>query len=133
MRRVLVDSAVVIYATGADHPLRQPCLNVLQAPSVEICTSVEMIQELVFHRMRVGATEAAVRLAQEWAQACRLYPFDHEVLATALNLIDRYGTGGRDAVHAATAIVQGIPEIVSPDRDFDGIDGLTRVDPQDFG
>lgn len=91
-----------------------------------------MIQEMLFHRMRVGDRAAAVELARGWAQACRLYPFDQEVLVTSLALIDKYGIGGRDAVHAATAIVHGIPEIVSPDRDFDGLEELLRVDPRDF-
>lgn len=40
------------------------------------------------------------------------------------------GVGGRDAVHAATALEAGISVIVSPDSDFDGIDGLSRIDPK---
>lgn len=132
MRSVLIDTAVVLHAVGAEHPLKDPCRRVLTEPSLEICASVEMIQEVVFHRMRVGDRIAAVREAEQWAQACRLYPFDHEVLAVALSLIERHGTGGRDAVHAATALVHGIPEIVSHDKAFDGIEGLTRIDPRDF-
>jgi predicted nucleic acid-binding protein len=91
MRSVLIDTAVVLYVVGAEHPLKGPCRRVLTEPSLEICASVEMIQEVVFHRMRVGDRVDAVRVAEQWAQACRLYPFDHEVLAVALSLIERHG------------------------------------------
>jgi predicted nucleic acid-binding protein len=50
----------------------------------------------------------------------------------ALALIERHGVGGRDAVHAATALVHGIPQIVSPDPDLDGIEALNRWDPRRF-
>lgn len=41
-----------------------------------------------------------------------------------------YALGGRDAVHAATALEAGIGASVSPDAVFDEIDGLTRIDPR---
>lgn len=37
----------------------------------------------------------------------------------------------RDAIHVATALDLGIGSIVSPDRHFEGIDGITRIDPLD--
>ena len=36
---------------------------------------------------------------------------------------------GRDAVHAATALEHGLVTIISPDPDFDGAPGLTRIEP----
>jgi predicted nucleic acid-binding protein len=37
--------------------------------------------------------------------------------------------GVRDAVHAATALHNDIERILTADRVFDGIPGITRVDP----
>jgi hypothetical protein len=37
----------------------------------------------------------------------------------------------RDAIFAAQALNRGIDAILSPDRDFDGIPGLERIDPAD--
>jgi predicted nucleic acid-binding protein len=37
--------------------------------------------------------------------------------------------GGRDAVHAATALRNGLTVVISPDRAFDGIPHLRRFDP----
>lgn len=43
----------------------------------------------------------------------------------------RSSVGGRDAVHAATALTRGIPMVLSPDVGFDHVPGLERVDPTD--
>jgi predicted nucleic acid-binding protein len=37
----------------------------------------------------------------------------------------------RDAIFAAQALNRGIDAILSPDRDFDEIPGLQRIDPAD--
>lgn len=55
--------------------------------------------------------------------------FDHEVLETALTLIETTHVRGRDAVHAATGLAYGIEAIASSDPVFDGIPGIRRLDP----
>jgi predicted nucleic acid-binding protein len=40
--------------------------------------------------------------------------------------------GLRDAIHAATAASQLVDGVVSADRGFDAVPGLTRYDPVDF-
>lgn len=37
----------------------------------------------------------------------------------------------RDALHTATALVHGVPAIVSSDDDFDDVEGLSRLTPAD--
>lgn len=130
----LVDSAVVVYALGADNPWRQSCRQALVRAGQQrsrAYASVEMIQELVHHRLRRSGDRAVS--AQQGRYASSLFTllnFDREVLNLSLDLIERVPTiRGRDAVHAATALAYGIDRIVSPDRAFDGIPGLTRVDP----
>jgi len=60
---------------------------------------------------------------------CVLHTFDDEVLTRALDLAGNSELGGRDAVHAATALTAGFEEIVSADRDFDAVPGLRRIAP----
>ena len=67
------------------------------------------------------------------AALCTTLNFDREVLDLSLDLIERIPTiRGRDAVHVATAMAYGIERIASTDRAFDGIPGITRVDPLQF-
>ncbi len=90
-----------------------------------------MIQEVVHHRLRrTGDRSIASADGRDTAALCTLLNFDREVLDLSLDLIERIPTiRGRDAVHAATALAYGIETIISPDRAFDGIPGLTRLDP----
>lgn len=130
----LVDSAVVVYALGADSPWRQSCRQLLvQAGQQRIraYASVEMIQELVHHRLRRSGDRAlSVQQGRYASSLFTLLNFDREVLDLSLDLTERVPTiRGRDAVHAATALAYGIDRIISPDRAFDGIPGLTRLDP----
>jgi predicted nucleic acid-binding protein len=129
----LVDTAVFAYALGGEHPLREPCRAVVAAAGsgrLDLHASVELVQELVFHRMRKIDRTAAVRQARDAATLCTLHDFDRAVLERALQLIDTAAQiGGRDAVHAATALQHGLGTIISPDPAFDQVDGLTRLPP----
>ena len=129
----LVDTAVLLYAVGGDHPMRAGSRRIVAAAGngqIELHASVEMVQEFVVHRMRRGSRPSAVRQARDVAGLCVLHDFDRAVLRTALDLISDADTlGGRDAVHAATALQHGLPIIVSPDHAFDNVPGLRRIDP----
>jgi uncharacterized protein len=131
----LVDTAVFAYALGGEHRLKAPCVKLVAAAgagTLEFHASVEMVQELLFHRMRRTDRGSAIAQAQDAAILCTLYEFDRSVLDRSLDLVRRLpDLGGRDAVHAATAVVHGIGVIISPDRAFDGIPALRRVSPDD--
>jgi predicted nucleic acid-binding protein len=132
---VLVDTAVVAYAVGGEHSLREPCQRWLLAAGrgeVELHASVEMIQEFLFHRMRRTDRTTALRQARDASQLCVLHAFEVPVLSRSMELVaTSEALGGRDAVHAATALVHGLQTIVSGDTAFDGIDGLHRLAPTD--
>lgn len=129
---VLLDASVFLYALGGEHALRAPCREVLAHPGLELHASVELVQEVVFHRLRRADRDQAVAEARLVADSCRLHDFDAAVLRRALSLIAEGRVGGRDAVHAATALEAGIGVIVSPDSDFDGIPGIVRIDPRNL-
>ena len=60
------------------------------------------------------------------------HPFDEETLRASRDVVAAGSARGRDAVHAATAILGGFTEIVSCDADFDHIPGLRRKHPEDL-
>lgn len=131
----LLDTAVLAYAIGGEHRYRAACQAVvaLAAESgVTFFASVEMVQELAFHRMRRVDRSQAVDEAKAAGDICTLLDFNHDVLIRSLDLITSVSTvRGRDAVHAATALNHDIDKVISPDVAFDQIPGLTRVDPFD--
>jgi predicted nucleic acid-binding protein len=130
-----IDSTVPLNSIGIDNPLREACRRIVDAASkgrLSLHASVEMVQEVVHHRLRRDPVDLAVATAQAVAETTTLLPFDTPVLHRSLDLIATGAVRGRDAVHAATALEAGFHAIVSTDRDFDGIPGLRRIDPADL-
>ncbi len=132
-RAVLVDTAVLAYAVGGQHRLRDSCQRVVVAAGageLELHASVEMVQEFLFHRLRMTDRVTAVAQARSAAALCTVHEFTAAILDRAIALVAESDyIGGRDAVHAATALVHGIDVIVSPDRAFDNIVGVRRMTP----
>ncbi|MBK8461197.1 MAG: type II toxin-antitoxin system VapC family toxin [Micropruina sp.] len=130
--RLFLDTAIVAYAVGGEHPHRAACRTIIEAAArgqVELHASVELVQEFCFHRLRRGSRQDAVTQARDVTALCVLHPVDQAIVEGMLDLIERTNLGGRDAVHAATAIRQGFSSIVTPDPDFDAIPGLLRMGP----
>jgi uncharacterized protein len=127
---------VFVYARGRAHPLKDPCVGLLEslaAGLADVAISVEAAQELASILRRRGLDgERVAADVRDVTASCDLLDFTAVELAVALELIAQHPqVGGRDAVHAATALSHGIAHVVSPDRAFDAVPGLMRWDPED--
>lgn len=134
MTRLFLDTSVVIVAIGGAHPQREACRGIIaRVASGEIAAhaSVELIQELAFHRLRTRGPEDAVARAREAAAMLTVHDLTAEVMGQALDLMLSGHLRGRDAVHAATARAGGFDRIVTLDADFADVDGLQAVRPDD--
>ncbi|MGQ0845738.1 MAG: type II toxin-antitoxin system VapC family toxin [Sporichthyaceae bacterium] len=132
--RFAFDTAIFIYARGTEHPYRQPCRDLVEAARTGLIRgegSVEVVQEYAHILIRRGVDRATVRDdARDVAALFRNHEFGEADLAKALALVAEHPElGMRDAVHAATAVRRDVPFIVSPDRGFDAVPGLERLDP----
>jgi len=134
--RVFLDTSVIVHATGGAHAYREPCRAVVRmAGEGRLAgeTSVEMVQELVHVLLRRhGDRAAAVAQAQNVGRLCELHDFVVGDLVEAMALyVAHSALDMRDAVYAATVRTRGLEHVISTDRAFDGIPGLTWVDPAD--
>lgn len=132
-RRIFIDTPVVLYALGGPHPDRGSCRALLAAAAagvLELHASIELVQEVTFHRLRRVSAEEAVASGRLLLEACVLYPVDRAVMARSLELVNAGLLRGRDALHAATALELGFAELVTTDSGFAGLPGLTIVPPQ---
>jgi predicted nucleic acid-binding protein len=130
----MLDTAVLAYAVGGEHPEQAACRALLEAATrgeVELHVSAEAVQEFLFHRLRRTSRTEAVAQARDVLALCVVHPFDEAVARELLAVVEASSLGGRDAVHAATAVLAGFAAIVSPDRDFDSAPGLRRLEPRD--
>ncbi|MGI8573758.1 MAG: type II toxin-antitoxin system VapC family toxin [Egibacteraceae bacterium] len=135
MSRFLYDTAVFVYAVGRDHRYRDPCREIVRAARdgrLRGAASVELVHEYAHLLLRRhGDRPRAAREARAVWRLCALHEVTIEDLRRAVQLFEAHRLGGRDALHAATALNRGIPSILTPDCAFDEVPGLERVDPVD--
>lgn len=67
---IVLDTTVLVYAKGADHPFREPCRDLIAAIAdrrIEETTTVEAIQEFVHVRAQRRERADAVALGCDYA------------------------------------------------------------------
>ncbi len=136
MRRFLFDTGVFIYALGGEHHYREPCRAILRevrGKHIAAEASVELIHEFAYVRLRqMGSRDDAAHAAHAIERSLSLHIVEPPDMERALDLWSDYERlDVRDAILAAQALNRGIDAILSPDRGFDGISGLQRIDPAD--
>lgn len=131
--RFLYDTAVFVYAVGREHPLREPCRAIVRAARdgrLQGEASVELVHEYAHLILRrTGDRRRAAREARAVWRLCTLHEVTVPDLARSIEVFESTIVGGRDALHAATALNRGIGYVLSPDRAFDTVEGLERIDP----
>jgi predicted nucleic acid-binding protein len=132
-----IDTAVIMYAAGAEHPLRDPSRRVLSRignGELDGVISVEVVQEILHRFVSVRRSEVGQAQAREAMDFfAPVLPLTHALMRRVPDLALKYpGLDARDLVHVATCIHEGITEIVSPDRGFDQVAELRRIDPAEF-
>jgi len=133
---IVVDTTVLVYAAGAEHALRDPCRALIRAVAegrVEATTTVEVIQEFVHVRARRRDRGDAAERGRELARLFRplLTPGDAE-LVLGLQLFEQHeALGAFHAVLAAAAKLAGADALVSADRAFAAVPGISHLGPDD--
>lgn len=131
---IVLDTTVLVYAKASDHPLRDPCRELLAAIGrglVAATTTGEVIQEFSHVRARSRGRADAARLARAYLDLLApLLVVGDEQVREGLRLFERHPElGSFDAVLAATALTAGAEALVSADRAFSSVRGLVHLVP----
>jgi len=135
---IVLDTTVLVYAKGADHPFRDPCrklVSLIAEGEIEATTSVEAIQEFVHVRAKRRSRQDASAIGRDYAELLSpLLDVTRDDLRTGLALFEQSEKlGAFDAVLAAAAIARGADALVSADTGFAAVEGLTHVAPDAAG
>ena len=134
---IVLDTSVLVYAVGADHPMCQPCQAIVSAIGhgrLAATTTVEVIQEFVHvrahRRNRADATARGLDFATLLAPLVRPTHID---VRRGLDLFKHHDRiGSFDAVLMATVLNDDrFGALVSADGAYASIPGLTHVFPGD--
>jgi predicted nucleic acid-binding protein len=133
---IVLDTTVLVYAVGDEHPLRDPCQRIVravQAGHLTARTTIEVIQEFAHVRARRRGRNDGSVLAQLFAGLLQpLVVLDELDLHRGLELFrEQEGLGSFDCVLAAAALRRGAEALVSADGAFSAVPGLTSWHPDD--
>lgn len=131
---IVLDTTVLVYAVGADHPQREPCRQIvraIQAGALTARTTIEVIREFAHVRARRRDRHDAALLAYEFASLLQpLIVIDELDLKRGLELFEEQDhLDPFDCVLAAAVGRRGATGLVSADRAFDRVPGLATFDP----
>jgi len=134
---LFLDVNIPMYAGGSEHPLREPCawiLGEIAEGRMSVATDAEVFQELLYRYGALRLWQIGVRMATAlFGLLPVILPITVEDVRAAVDVFGRYGPQGipaRDCLHAGVMSNHGLSHILSTDRHFDQIEGITRVDPE---
>ena len=130
----LIDTNVVIYANGSESRYKGACLKILREVAqgtVEATADAEVLQELLhFYRRRNRAPFGVTAVEQTLRIVGSVLSITGQIVTAAGELLLTYpALQARDAIHAAVMMHHRLDGIISADRSFDAIRGVTRFDP----
>ncbi len=142
MGRLFIDANVPTYAAGRDHPLKNPCKEILRILALNprsFFTDAEVLQEMLHRYRSIKRWPEGKRAVLDLAALMHgsVEPVLAEDIVLACDLADRHGArlAARDLLHAAVILrTEETPaRIVTADRDFDDLatEGIERLDPAD--
>ena len=131
---IVLDTSVLVYAVGAEHPLRDPSRRLVEAIAagrVDATTTIEVIQEFVHVRARRQGRADAAKAGRNFADLLApLLVMPESSVEVGLRIFERSKElGVFDAFLAATALASGADALVSADRAFSSVTRLAHVVP----
>lgn len=145
--RLFLDANVPTYAAGRDHPLKEPCMEVLHLAARHpraFFTDAEVLQEMLHRYLSIRRWPEGKRVVLDFAalMSGSIEPVTAGDAVRACGLADKYAAGpgarlaARDLLHAAVILrTEDLPaRIVTADGDFDELaaEGAERLDPAEI-
>ena len=130
---IVVDTNVLGYASGSEHPLRDAARSLFAAGArgrLPVTTTPAVLQEFVhLYSRRRSRTEAVAQARRLLTLLTPLVPTTQEDVPVALRLFERYERlSAFDSLLAAVALREDVTAFVSADRAFEGVPKLPFVE-----
>ena len=130
---ILVDSNIPMYLVGAEHPHKVDARRLLERAVAEkrrLVTDAEVLQEILHRYVAIDRRDAIQPCFEVLLEVVDdVLAVDLEIVEGARDIVIGHpDLTARDAVHVAVMREHGIEHILTFDRHFDGLPGVTRVD-----
>jgi predicted nucleic acid-binding protein len=128
---IFIDSNIPMYIVGAPHPNKDEARRLLERAIVDgerLVTDAEVLQEILHRYVAIGrrdaigpAFDAILKIADS------VLPVELADVQRARALLGTARLSARDAIHVAIMQRHDIDQVLSYDRAFDQVPGLTRI------
>jgi len=131
-----IDSNILVYALNKDLPEYLPCkellINIVNGKELASIPSIVFME--CFHALvkafKFKEVEVKKRLVAIMdSKNINVLDISTSSILLAFEIAEKYKTGGRDSLIAASLLENKIQEIYSHDKDFDKILLINRIDP----
>ena len=129
---IFVDSNVPMYLVGAEHPNKAVARRLVET-AIEagepLVTDAEVLQEILYRYVAIGrryaieaASSAVIGIVDE------VFPIERSDVDRARRIVLTSRLSARDAVHLAVMQRYGVSRILTFDRAFDDLPGVSRLE-----
>ena len=128
---IFVDSNIPMYLVGADHPNKAAARRLLERAVTDgevLVTDAEVLQEILHRYVAIDrrdaiepATTALLGVVDE------VFPVERADVERAARIVLATRLSARDAIHVSVMRRRGIDRILTFDRAFDEVDGISRL------
>jgi uncharacterized protein len=128
---IFVDSNIPMYLVGAAHPNKENARHLLERAIVEgerLTTDAEVLQEILHRYVAIDRRDAIGPAFEALLGVVDVVlPVELSDVQRARGLLGTPSLQARDAIHVAIMQRHGIDRVLSFDRAFDHVPGLTRL------
>ena len=129
---IYLDTNIFIYASIDESEIGKKCSEIISLhlnEKKDVATSCLTWDEVVYGIRKKVGKEMSIIQGKNLIEMQNLLWLDTNnlIISKAQELMEAYNLKPRDAIHAATAIVNGIKEIISDDSDFDKVKEIKRT------
>ena len=129
---IYLDANIFLYPHSGEGPKSEACIEILKKLSenkINACTSTLTWDEVHYALRKILGKEKAIEQSKLFLEMPNLVFFkvDEGIIRKAQEIVEKYFINPRDAIHAATAIMNKTEGIATDDSDFDRIKELKRV------
>lgn len=128
---IFVDSNIPMYLVGAEHPNKEAARRLVEQAVIageRLLTDAEVLQEILHRYTAIGrrdgiqpAFDAILGIVDD------VLAIDLEDAQRARELLATPSLQARDALHIAVMQRHGLARVLTFDRAFDNVPGLTRL------
>jgi uncharacterized protein len=129
---IFIDSNIPMYLVGTPHPHKIDAQRLLEeavSRGERLVTDAEVLQEILHRYVAIGRREA-IQPAFDLLLGVvdEVLPVDLDVVQRAKTIVfGKPRLSARDAIHVASMEAAGVATIMSFDRGFEVVPGITRL------